>query len=91
MASQFQPPVINNSGKRLYLNSKGEVVEEGDADKQTLLAAPGVQVLPEHVGAYNAYSAAPADEPDNNEGAPDAKAVKAAPQNKAIEGPKEQK
>jgi hypothetical protein len=95
MASQFQPPVINNSGKRLYLNSKGEVVEEGDADKQTLLAAPGVQVLPEHVAAYNAYSA-PADEPDNNEGAPDAvqpegKAVKAAPQNKAIEGPKEQK
>jgi hypothetical protein len=94
MASQFQPPVINNSGKRLYLNSKGEVVEEGDADKQTLLAAPGVQVLPEHVAVYNAYSA-PADEPDNNEGAPDAqpegKAVKAAPQNKAVEGPKEQK
>jgi hypothetical protein len=95
MASQFQPPVINNSGKRLYLNSKGEVVEEGDADKQTLLAAPGVQVLPEHVQAYNAYSA-PSDEPDNNEGAPDAvqpegKAVKAAPQNKAVEGPKEQK
>jgi hypothetical protein len=95
MASQFQPPVINNSGKRLYLNSKGEVVEEGDADKQTLLAAPGVQVLPEHVAAYNAYSA-PVDEPDNNEGAPDAvqpegKAVKAAPQNKAIEGPKAEK
>jgi hypothetical protein len=91
MASQFQPPVINNSGKRLYLNSKGEVVEEGDADKQTLLAAPGVQVLPEHVAVYNAYSA-PADEPDNNEGAPDAvkpegKAVKAAPQNKAVNGP----
>jgi hypothetical protein len=92
MASQFQPPVINNSGKRLYLNSKGAVVEEGDADKQTLLAAPGVQVLPEHVAAYNAYSA-PVDEPDNNEGAPEAqptegsKALSAAPKNKAQSSP----
>jgi hypothetical protein len=95
MANQPAAPVYNSTGKRLYLNSKKEVVEREDPDARTLLAAPDLQVPPEYVEAYNAY-AAPADEPDNNEGAPDAvkpegKAVKAAPQNKAIEGPKAEK
>lgn len=100
MNSNFGPPVMNTTGKRLYLNSKGEVVERGP-DAKTLLAAPGLQVSPEHVEAYNAYAGVQTEQPDNNEPAPDAvqpvepeaegKALKAAPQNKAIEGPKEQK
>ena len=90
MANQPQPPVMNTTGKRLYVNKQGEVVERGE-DAVTLIAAPGLQVLPEHVEAYNAYAAQAADEPDNNEGAPDAKAQKAAPNNKAIAGPQDSK
>jgi hypothetical protein len=78
---------MNTSGKRLYLNSKGEVVGADDADKQRLVAAPGLQVPPEHVEAYNAYSASATAESAAAEPQPQAKAVSAAPQNKAVSAP----
>jgi enoyl-CoA hydratase/carnithine racemase len=86
--------------RRLYHTAdKSRVVEEGDPEAAFLYLAEG-QSAP--LAEAREYGLVSGDEPDNNEGAPDAaqpveqvepeaKAVVKAPANKAVGGPKEQK
>ena len=83
--------------RRLYHNAdKTRVVEEGDPEAAFLYLAEG-QTAP--LAEARGYGLVAGDEPDNNEGAPDAvqpvepeeKAVVKAPQNKAMNQPRETK
>lgn len=72
--------------KRLYLNSDGKVVEEGDPSAASLLADEGDTIPLADARKYGLVGEDEDDSPD-----PAAKALRAAPENKAVEGPKETK
>lgn len=63
--------------RRLYVNAKGKVVEEGDPSAAFLLAAPGHVLTDEEARRYGLLT------PE-----PEAKAVDGPPTTKALPGPK---
>lgn len=70
--------------QRYYLNSKGQVVTEGDPDAQSLLIAAGSEMPIAEARKHGLVQDEPQDEAPEQ---PVAKAVKAAPANKAVKAP----